>query len=99
MTPNHLRALAHAYDAEAREDPAGIAAGLRTAADEVDRLCIELGETMTMCGSAETKAARRLNTIDRLRAAIDKAPHGDDCLYIDLDGYRQYCTCWKAELA
>lgn len=38
MTPQHLRALAHAYESNAAEDPIGVADAFRNVADELEQL-------------------------------------------------------------
>jgi hypothetical protein len=132
MTPQHLRALAHAYESQAFEDPMGIAAAFRDVADELDHLRAERDDFVGMFCDADEGRRRNWLALDvlraelvgfdsdtpackrvayqrrelramsadlrRLRAVIENAPHMPDCLYIDLDGYRQFCTCWKADV-
>lgn len=35
--------------------------------------------------------------VDRLRAVIENAPHGSNCVWRALRAQDRYCTCWKVE--
>lgn len=68
---------------------------LEAAADELDRL-------QDIVEAAEVLRYTQVQRVDRLLAAIDKAPHADGCWTNDVSAKRvllQYrkCTCWKAD--
>ncbi|WP_336698227.1 hypothetical protein [Curtobacterium sp. USHLN213] len=77
-----------------------VKSSLAAAADEVDRLRLSDSNAIQQRDQLADALRRSDSENDRLRAAIDGAPHNENCGHVDwVDGVLQLgdCTCWKAD--